>query len=85
MPEPEFSAEVNALINEMGSTFENSVCTSWILVTEWVDADGNCWLQENRTSEMPPWKRQGILWHILEEPVIEFDVPAPPEPDTPVE
>ena len=58
----------------MGATIsDNAVCVSWILVTEWTDGEGNNWLEEHRTAQMPPWKRQGILWHILEEPVPDYE------------
>jgi len=44
---------------------EGGVCVSWILVSEWVDAEGNIWLEENRTADMPEWRRMGILNYVL--------------------
>jgi hypothetical protein len=37
------------------------------LVTEWVDPDGSVWLEENRTRDLPAWRRQGILSYVLNE------------------
>jgi len=74
MPSKDFPEQVNRLINEHGATVEGaSVCSSWILIAEWVDGDGHTWLEEHRTYEMPPWKRQGILTYVLNEPVIEYE------------
>jgi hypothetical protein len=52
---------------------DGGVCTSWILVTEWVDSDGSVWLEENRTADLPAWRRLGILNYISTEP--EADEP----------
>jgi hypothetical protein len=46
---------------------DGGICTAWILVTEWVDADGSTWLEENRTAELPAWRRLGILNYVLSE------------------
>jgi hypothetical protein len=44
---------------------EGGVCVSWVLVSEWVDAEGNIWLEENRTADMPEWRRLGILSYVM--------------------
>ena len=44
---------------------EGGVCVSWILVSEWVDAEGTIWLEENRTTDMPEWRRLGILSYAM--------------------
>lgn len=68
----DFPDKVDKLIKSEGAAWEKaSVCTSWILVTEWVDSEGVVWLEEHRTSDMPIWRRLGILSHILSEPAIE--------------
>ena len=67
--EKSFANRIDNLIKTEGATWEKtSVCTSWVLVTEWVDGDGNVWLEEHRTSDMPAWRRQGILYYILDTP-----------------
>jgi hypothetical protein len=47
---------------------ETAVCTSWILLTEWVNGDGDVWLEEHRTADLPAWRRGGILNYVLTEP-----------------
>jgi len=54
--------------NSPSARTDGGVCTSWILVTEWVDPDGSVWLEENRTRDLPAWRRQGILSYVLNEP-----------------
>jgi hypothetical protein len=44
---------------------EGGVCVSWILISEWVDAEGTIWLEENRTTDMPEWRRLGILSYAM--------------------
>lgn len=46
---------------------DGGICTSWILLTEWVDSDGSVWLEENRTADMPSWRRLGILNYVSTE------------------
>jgi len=59
--------QISKLINDAGATFEqNAICSSWLLITEWVDGEGRVWLEEHRTSEMPAWKRLGILYYVLD-------------------
>jgi hypothetical protein len=73
----DFSEQVDHLINEMGAVAQDGAfCTSWLLVTEWTDGNGVSWLEEHRTSEMPPWKRLGLLYYVLDtdgEKVDDFD------------
>lgn len=70
----DFPTQVHNLINELGATTdERAVCTSWILITEWTNGDGQVWLEEHRTVEMPAWRRLGILWYVIEAPSIGVD------------
>lgn len=70
MADESFPTQVDNLIKEAGATWEGtSVCTSWLLITEWVDSEGRVWLEEHRTTEMPAWKRLGILSYVLDTPV----------------
>ena len=63
-----FTEAIQQLIeNSPSARTDGGVCTSWILVTEWVDPDGSVWLEENRTRDLPAWRRQGILSYVLNE------------------
>lgn len=46
---------------------DNSVVSSWVLVTENVASDGYTWIQEVRSSELPPWRRLGLLYYVIQE------------------
>jgi len=60
------SEQVDQLIKTNGAArSETAVCTTWILLTEWVGGDGSVWLEEHRTSDLPAWRRTGILSHVL--------------------
>jgi len=62
------SEQVDQIIRASGaSRTEAAVCTTWILVTEWVDDQGSVWLEENRTVDLPAWRRNGILNYVLTE------------------
>lgn len=68
------SEQVDQLIRSSGaSRTETAVCTTWILVTEWVDDHGSVWLEENRTVDLPAWRRNGILNYILTEEDVEYE------------
>ena len=61
--------QVNQLIKASGATrSETAVPVSWILVTEWVGDDGSSWLEEYRTVDLAPWRREGILNYVLNQP-----------------
>jgi len=69
-------SQIDKLINDIGASWrKDSVCTSWILITEWADSEGNQWLEESRVTDLTPWKRLGILYHVInkDEPTEEED------------
>jgi hypothetical protein len=60
--------QIQQVIDESPSArTEGGICTSWILITEWVDSDGSVWLEENRTVDLPAWRRLGILNYVVME------------------
>ena len=68
MIDPDLPDEIHKLISDVGAVWrKDSICTSWILLTEWVDADGNKWIEESRTESLTEWQRQGILGYVLEQ------------------
>lgn len=71
----DLASQIEQLIKDQGTVLDKpSVCTAWILVTEWVDSEGNTWLEEHRTAEIPVWRRQGILAYVLDTPAVdEYD------------
>jgi hypothetical protein len=46
---------------------EGALCTSWVVVTEWVDLDGHYWTYVARDDNGPPWRHAGLLAHVLDE------------------
>jgi hypothetical protein len=44
---------------------EGALCTGWVLVTEWVDLDGQHWTYTAKDSNNPIWRHEGLLQHVL--------------------
>jgi hypothetical protein len=42
---------------------DGALCTTWILVSEWVDIDGNFWFSTHSEPEQPVWRQTGMLDH----------------------
>jgi hypothetical protein len=40
-----------------------ALCTTWILITEWVDTDGNFWFSSHAEPDQPVWRQSGMLDH----------------------
>lgn len=52
---------------------EGALCTSWVIVTEWVDLDGNYWTYVAKDDQQPPWRHTGLLNHVLAEGIDSND------------
>ena len=37
--------------------------TSWILITEWMDSEGNFWFSTHMEPQQPVWRVSGMLDH----------------------
>jgi hypothetical protein len=46
---------------------EGALCTSWVVVTEWVDLDGNYWTYVAKDPTNPPWRHEGLINHVISE------------------
>jgi hypothetical protein len=42
---------------------DGALCTSWILVSEWMDSHGNFWFSTHTEPDMPIWRTNGMLSH----------------------
>ena len=42
---------------------EGAMCTTWILVSEWIDTDGNFWFSTHTEPDQPVWRQTGLLDH----------------------
>lgn len=45
---------------------EGAMCTGWVIVSEWVDADGQFWTFTGTDDRNPPWRHLGLLAYCLE-------------------
>jgi len=50
-----------------------ALCTGWIVISEWLDADGDYWTHVERDDRNPPWRHQGLLQHALDEEELDDD------------
>ena len=64
---------------------DGAMCTSWILVSEWMDSNGNFWFSTHSEPDMPIWRVNGMLDHaqstVVREHFLERDIND--EGDTP--
>ena len=45
---------------------EGAMCTGWVIVSEWMDADGQFWTFTGADDRNPPWRHLGLIYHVLE-------------------
>lgn len=45
---------------------QGSLLTGWVLVTAWVDDDGDHWLVKAHAAEIQAWTARGMLHEVLE-------------------
>ena len=78
--------EVEAKIQEVSTAVqglatlldkEGALNTGWILVSEWMDSNGNFWFSTHSEPEMPIWRLNGMLVHaqssVVREHYLESD------------
>lgn len=53
-------ANLGKFLNE-----EGSMLTTWHLVCEWMDADGDYWMTSHTDAGTPPWRIRGLLESVL--------------------
>lgn len=42
---------------------DGAMCTSWVIVSEWIDSDGNFWFSTHSEPDLPIWRMNGMLAH----------------------
>lgn len=45
---------------------EGAMCTTWILVSEWIDSEGNFWFSTHSEPDLPIWRKNGMLQHAID-------------------
>ena len=56
---------VNKAVQDLSTLLapNGALCTTWILITEWVDTDGNFWFSSHAEPDQPVWRQSGMLDH----------------------
>lgn len=72
----EAEAKVNDLNNAVHGLAtlldkEGAMCTSWILVSEWMDSEGNVWFSTHGEPDLPIWRTNGLLQHAIDTGTME--------------
>lgn len=44
-----------------------AICTGWVIVSEWLGADGEYWTHVEHDDRNPPWRHTGLLSYTLDE------------------
>lgn len=67
MSDPEPEQGVDSLLRAVSQAVfpEGALCTGWVLVSEWVDVDGEHWTYTARDDNNPVWRHEGLLQHVL--------------------
>jgi hypothetical protein len=57
------------LLGAMGDAIfpEGAMNTAWVLVSEWMDAEGNYWTHSAKDSRNPIWRHTGLVQHALDD------------------
>jgi len=45
---------------------EGAMCTGWVIVSEWMDADGQFWTYVGADDRNPPWRHLGLLSYCVD-------------------
>jgi hypothetical protein len=45
---------------------QGAMCTSWVLVSEWIDSEGNFWFSTHTEPDLAIWRRNGMLQHAID-------------------
>lgn len=59
--------EIHELLQRQGPPdFDKSaVLTGWVVVTEWMDEDGERWLSRGHAASIPTWHANGLHHEVL--------------------
>jgi hypothetical protein len=41
------------------------MCTGWVIVSEWMDAEGQYWTYIGADERNPPWRHYGLMSWVL--------------------
>ena len=58
---------------------EGAMCTGWVIVSEWMDADGQYWTFCAVDDRNPPWRHKGLISYVLEREAYDYDSDDAPE------
>lgn len=69
----------NAIIELINLTLKNHIddngamCTSFVLITEWVDSKGEFYSFTVKDNESPPWRHEGLINYALANEIYETE------------
>ena len=45
---------------------QGAMCTTWVLISEWIDSEGNFWFSTHSEPDLPIWRKNGMLQHAID-------------------
>jgi hypothetical protein len=68
MSQEDFKLELKKLLDNYGKVIheDGAFCTSYYLVAEWFDGDGEYWSNTVYEDKVPVWHVTGLVQHSLE-------------------
>lgn len=52
---------------------DGAILTSWVLISEWMDHDGEWWVHVATDDQAPVWRHQGIIAYAAEHDLCQDD------------
>lgn len=73
MTEEDFKIQLKELLDKYGKVIheDGAFCTSYFLVAEWFDGDGQWWSHSVYEDKVPIWHITGLIQHSLEQDFVE--------------
>lgn len=61
-------ASMEDVLHAMGKGVfpEGAMCTGWVIVSEWMDAEGEFWTYVGADDRNPPWRHYGLMSWVID-------------------
>lgn len=68
MTDPDPGPNLTKAVEEVGRAVfpDGAILTSWVLITEWMDSDGEWWCHVATDDQAPIWRHHGLVAYAAE-------------------
>lgn len=57
--------ELRSVLNDLQDQLDGQYCTGWLVITEWMDSEGQRVLAARKSESLTDWTAGGMLHHVL--------------------